>query len=303
MAMPKLLVVAPEEMRLSLESGLAPLEAELYFAVRAEPGRVPSDPFGLQNELSRRPPGFDGALLIAPRRHAPGRLVPSLLVAGVPVGIVQADRPSQLQPWLQAVQVTQQAPQQPLRASMAMGKDFYLEWGDRLLGWMRAGGGEIGASAEDWTAVRLSRTDLCRSLARGPDLAIYCGHARARGWSGYQGVRWEHVMEEEQQRPCRLLITLGCHTLSRTRGVVPFGCQWINSGRASAYLAPAGALKVSAGEQIARILGEHLASLQCRSAGELLIAMDKHLSSEPQLAEAYGQFLAFRLIGNPFQRF
>jgi len=303
MAKQKLLVVAPLEMHKLLELRLAPLEADMHFVERSDRGRAINDPFGLQREISFRPPGLDGVLLVAPRRMSPGRAVPSLLIDGVPIAMIHGDRASQLEPWLQALPVVQKQPEQAIWASMAMGKDFYIALGESLLCSMFAGGRRLGMSVEDWMAVRISRSELCRNLARGPNLAVYCGHARARGWSGYQAVRWEHVIEVEPQQPCRVLITLGCQTLSSSRGVTPFGCKWINSGRATAYLAPVSSLKVAAGEQIAHVLGEQLAMMNCRTIGQLIILMENKLRHESSMANAYQEFQAFRLVGNPFQMF
>jgi hypothetical protein len=297
----KLQVVAPQEMWVPLELGLAVINADLEFTLRPAPGPTPRDPFGLAERISTHPSTLDGVLLVAPRRNAPGRLAPALLVAGVPVALVQADHANQLQPWFQALESAYTPRPQRIWASLAMGKDFYLGWGNRLFDWMQAGGKDQRVSVQNWLADRVSKTEICQNLATGPRLAIYIGHARARGWSGYQALRWEHIAAVEQQHPCGILITLGCRTLSRTRGVVPFGCRWINEGRAAAYLAPAAALKIPPGEQITQALGEQLAAGKCQTIGQLLVSIASVLSSAPQFAQAYKEFLAFRLMGNPFQ--
>lgn len=301
MSSPKLLVVAAQEMWISLERGLTPLEADILYTPRLAHGPAPLDPFGLRAEISARPDQLNGVLLVAPRRNAPSRLVPSLLIDGVPIAIVQADRTEQLNPWLHALYTTQGGQAESIWACMAMGKNAYIAWGKLFFSWMQEGANSRDVLVQNWMADRVSREEVCQNLAIGARLVVYCGHARARGWSGYQALRWEHITNVEQKNPCGILITIGCRTLCRTRGAVPFGCLWINAGRAAAYLAPASSLTIKPAEQIARVLGEQLAAAKCETIGQLLVSTERVLRSAPQMAQAYRQFLTFRLLGNPFQ--
>jgi hypothetical protein len=149
--------------------------------VLAGPDGSLSDPYRLADRLPRL--DADAIVLVAPRRRGPRRLAPGPVVAGMPVAIVQADRPSDLPralappdpdaPWVMA----------------AMAKNVFLDatahWADTL-----ASGGR---SVVDLRADRARRDDLVDGLAAGPRVVLYAGHGRARGWAGYQALRLHHL--------------------------------------------------------------------------------------------------------------
>jgi hypothetical protein len=187
----------------------------------------------------------DVVMVVAPRNRSPRTAAPRAVIGDVVVGMVQADRAADLVGWLAARRA--HAPARSEVAVCSMGKRVFVEVAE---GWLD-GLSSTGWSVEDWGARRISRTELCSRLAHGPRIVMYAGHGRARGWAGYQALRWHHIEEVPVSRPCDLIIALACDTLTRTRGVVAFGSRWVASGRAGAYIGWCGPLRITPGMTIA----------------------------------------------------
>ncbi len=298
----RLAVIAPGEFGESLQNGLAHTCADLVLIPRRPPVPRPGDdPYGIGETAQNLFPRPDGILLIAPRRRAPGRLLPAPVLHGIPIGLVQADRAEQLGPWLQAVAVRRRDNSESRWATMAMNKELYLQWGRRFAGWLKTGAAGRQVRVVSWLADMVPRDKLCKLLATGPCLAVYSGHGRARGWSGYRALRWHHITAVKPERPCGTIFGLACDTLKRTRGIVPFGCRWVEEGRACAYVGSVARLGIKANEALARILGEILARGRCRTVGQLLSAVDNCLTQRSELSDARRALATYRLIGHPLQ--
>jgi hypothetical protein len=292
----RLILVAPgrlgERIAAALPDGIA-----LSAVERAEPGANPRDPYGIAGIVEKVDGAADGLLLVAPRRRSPVRLTPAAVVGGVPVGIVQADRDDELDPWLDAL--GRQAHGFPGWAVMAMGQDFYLDLAETLADRMRQGLTGSALQVEDWRADRLNRADLCDRLARGPRLAGYLGHGRETGWSGYQALRWRHIEAVQQAAPAGLIVGFTCDTLKYARSTAPFGCRWVRGGRAAAYLGSTEAVRTDAGARLVELFGALIAGGKAASVGGLLRALDRRLGEDPALADARAAFATFRLMGYP----
>jgi hypothetical protein len=150
----------------------------------------------------------------------------------------------------------------------------------------------------DWRADRVSRSGLAERLATGPTLALYVGHGRAHGWSGYQTFRWGDAAAEPQRRPTGTVVALACDTLTRHRMVVPFGVRLVATGRACTYLGVAGSLPTTAAETLARVVGDCLVTDAPTTVGALVQAVDDRLAGTDETA-ARRAFSAFRLVGSP----
>jgi hypothetical protein len=297
----RLVAVAPADLWDCLHTGLAPLRLEYELIPRPEAAASSSDPYGLIDLSQALTPRPAGILLIAPTGRSPARLMPSPVLHGVPVGIAQAESAAQLKPWLHALSATHRAVQGTVWAVLAMWKELYLIWGKRFVQWMQRGVHDKEVEVQAWFADTVSRQDLCQRLAAGPQLAVYVGHGRSRGWSGYRGLRWEHVVAVEMRQPCGVLISLACDTLKRTRGVFPFGCQWVSEGRSCSYVGSADRVGYEANAAFAHELGQMFARRHCQTIGQLLREVYEHLEQKPELKKARRAFLTYRLIGNPLQ--
>ena len=268
-------------------------------------GDVNGDPYGLTHLLPNL--GVEAAVLVAPRRRGSRRLLPGPVVAGVPVGIVQADRcgslpslsgcPDPTAPWVVA----------------AMAKDVFLrasdDWAMRLV---------AVHHAIDLRADRARRDDLLEGLAAGPGVVLYAGHGSPRGWAGYQALRIEHVMNSRlseggrEGAPAGVVVAFACKTLARHRGRWPFGSSLVEAGAARAYLAPATTVFTTDAERLAEIVVELLVELRVKldplanrdgdgSTGPLrvcdLMCLIEHRTMQD--AAARRAWATFRLIGDP----
>lgn len=222
-------------------------------------------------------------------------------VDGSPVGLVPMTSEGALRPWLEAVRHRRHpGTGVPEVEILAMWKPFYLEWADRfttgLRGFAPEGAGRIHGS----TADRVDRAELCRRLARGPELAIYLGHGRGRGWSGYRGLRFQHVEAVTAFEPVGFLLSLTCKTFAAERGHVSFGRCWIEAGRACAVLGAVDAVEIEPLEEIAEALLALLCEGRPATVGRLVARLDARLRREGS-TDAVRNWSRFRLLGDPGQ--
>lgn len=232
----------------------------------------------------------DGALLVVPRDTEVAS-APGPVVDGVPVGVVRADAPADLRPWLDAVRppVVHAA----TWAVLAMGKDEFLAPAGALRSGLR---GPPGVCVRDWRADRLDRTALCRRLATGPSLAVYLGHGRPDGWSGYQALRWRHVTAVARRTPAGAVLALACDALAEPTGTVPFLERFVRTGRAGAVVGPVGAVETATLERVATLLGTVLRDDRPATVGALLCGLARRAD-----APLRAHLSSYRLVGSPLQ--
>jgi hypothetical protein len=153
----------------------------------------------------------------------------------------------------------------------AMGKDVYLDAAAYWLDVLRRDRPDL--DVRDVRASVADRDELIAELAAGPELAVYIGHGRPRGWSGYQGVRWHHVAAEQEVRPAGVVVALACDTLTPGRDGVAFGERWVASGRAAAYVGATSPLRIDDGLALQERLARRVAAGCDRDVGALLTAV------------------------------
>jgi len=263
------------------------------------------DPYGLAELLPAL--DIDAAVLVAPRRRGSRRLVPGPVVAGVPVGIVQADRCDQLPALAGAPD-----PEAPWIVA-AMAKNVFLDpsddWAARL---------DAVHPATDLRADRARRTDLLDALANGPSVVLYAGHGSPRGWAGYQALRVEHcagplnssntdTTAVRSGAPAGLMMAFACKTLARHRGRWPFGSSLVETGSTLAYLAPATTVRTADAERLSEIVVDLLVDLTSRSTStgiacgtprvcDLLCSIEQRCRLDAAAGRAWA---TYRLIGDP----
>ena len=222
---------------------------------------------------------------------------PGPCVDGIPVGMLPASGGGEITPWLDALRKTSRRSTHVL----AMWKPFYLGWGERFVAALQAGYGRSEAPVVAQFADTTTKEDLCASLWKGPQLVIYLGHGRSRGWSGYRGLRWHHIASGEQVQPVGTLIALTCDNLKPGRsGETAFGLRWVMEGRAKTFLGAIQEVEITAMEVIAEYLLGHFSDGRCRLLGELIAAVDRdvQLSGEAAIQKNWSYF---RLVGNPLE--
>lgn len=228
--------------------------------------------------------------LVVGRRRGPRAAAPGAVVDGEAVGLLFADDPGELEPWRAA----RASAGRDGIAVCAMGKDVYLDLAGRWIAELRGAGREVA----DLRASVADRHMLLDALAAGPALVLYAGHGRARGWAGYQTVRWDHVVARPMRRPAGAVVALACDTLTRTRGVVPFGVRLVQEGRAAAYLGAAAPLRIGDGVALGDRLVDELASARHSELGALLRAVAAGIERDGDHA-GMRALRALRLVGDP----
>jgi len=84
-----------------------------------------------------------------------------------------------------------------------------------------------------WSGERIHREALLDALGSGPGVALYAGHGRSIGWSGYASIGARHV-RNLSGRPCGLVVSAACQTASRCLVALSFAEAWVTTGRAAA---------------------------------------------------------------------
>lgn len=285
----RLAVVAPGDLATETAALLAREgDAEVRVVERPAPDGPRGDPFRLRELL--RGVTVDAAVLVAPSRRGPRNLTPGPTVHGAPVAIVLADRTDDVR----ALAAPAPATGVDRVAVCAMAKDRYL---DRAGAWIKTLS-SLDGDVLDLRADRVDRSGMCEALAGGPALVVYVGHGRARGWAGYQALRWGHVAAPPLRAAAGLVLAVSCGTLARTRNVTPFGVRWVASGRARAYL---GACRPVAADA-ALALADRLVSRLARGADADVASFVAGVTAELADVDAPSErraWAAFRLIGRP----
>ncbi|HOX26111.1 MAG TPA: C25 family cysteine peptidase [Candidatus Krumholzibacteria bacterium] len=204
---------------------LAPLFAA-YAARRVEVrswlygGDVPEEP-----ALGAAAADCDAVLLVGRGERAPGTVLsgPVLATASgrrIPIGWVPVvDRASLARFVSTAVRLHERAHSVPSVALLAQRHPRFLRLTDRIEAILD--GGERRRTVFRWTSDALVREDLIRALASGLGSAIYVGHGRPTGWTGYYGLRARHF-DGFTGEPLGALIALCCRTASRRRTRLSF---------------------------------------------------------------------------------
>ncbi len=300
--MRELVVIAPREYWPVIRSGLVVCDYKVRFFVRQEiisskksKQKIANDPYQLTQLVTRLRTKVDALLLVVPRNRSPRSVAPGPLISGLPLGLVFANQPSDLKPWLMAA--TYDSPHH-LWVVLAMWRRSYLRLGKRIARWMRSSNPN---NVEGWYDDTITRDDLVQKLAQGPRVVVYVGHGRPRGLTGYEGLRWYHFTQVQQRQPCGTFICFACDTLKRTYGVFPFGCRLVLSGAVGAYLGAVEPLLVDANTRLAHLMGELFDKRAASDLATLVIKMHERLHDKPEYKPAYKAFSDYRIIGNPLQ--
>lgn len=221
---------------------------------------------------------------------------------GTPVGLLPVNHPEELIPWFQAIQETRFQPTAPSYQILSMWKPFYIQWANRFVAALKEGLPSNGSNVIPLFADETSRDSLCHALWNGPKLALYVGHGRSRGWSGYRGFRWEHLAAQEQVRPVGALMTITCDNLKPGRaGEMSFGERWVLTGRAGAFFGATDSIKIKPLQTIARSFLSHFSSGEITNLGQLISFVDRDVHDGDD-ADVKANWSRFRIIGNPLQQ-
>jgi hypothetical protein len=275
------LVVGPGAFRPALGAALDRLGVEV---VRWSSGRA-----GLERLAQRTQ--ADAILVIAPARGSAAALVPAPVLAGVPVGLLPADSPAALAPWLAALG---RPPGAPVWAVLA-------EWEQRYLRRARSYAARLAAVAPGrrvrrWLADRLNGEALLERLACAPRWITYFGHASGEGLGGYFGVRAAEVLAQPACAPTSVFWCWACRTLGHARGGA-FGARLVLAGRVAAFVGSVDEVRSDANEALAALASEAMAPPPA-SVGELMRRLDLAVAArrDPALTRAWH---GYRLLGNP----
>jgi hypothetical protein len=297
----KLLVVAPKAFEESIVQAFNGIGVTVLFSVIERSAITTIDPFGIKEQILNADKSPDAVLLVAPANRSPARLIPHPLVSGKPVGIVQPDSMESFSRWLSAV-VSHSASNGPaVWAILSMSKKEYLKGAEKMLKGLHSSEHINGIKVERWFADTTYREDLCKYLAKGPNLAIYFGHARPRGWSGYHAVRWSHITAEPLQSPVGTLINIACSTLKKQHQRPSFGTKWINAGRACTFVGNVTGVKTEDNNALSHFMLDLFLREPVDNIGQLWQFIDSQCVLSSESSKIRRALKTYRIMGNPLQ--
>ncbi len=174
----------------------------------------------------------------------------------------------------------------PTVALLAQRHPRYLRLTDRIETIL--GDGRDPRAVFRWTSDLLLREDLIHALASGIGSAIYLGHGRAVGCTGYYGLRAHHF-DDFPGEPFGALIALCCRTASRKRTPLSFAEALPLKGVCGAVFAAVTSTLHTDNTRWAVRLGD--AYLQgARNLGDLVLAA---------LPTSARQLAPYRILGDP----
>lgn len=182
----------------------------------------------------------DAVLLIAPPRRAPRTLADSPLLARpdgqeIPIGLLMPRHPQELEIFAAAaakVQLQQKA--FPSLALLSQRHPRYKRLGERIEQILAPHRQKIPVF--NWSSDLVFQEDLIKGLAAGLGTALYLGHGRPVGWSGYAGLRAHHFTEKEGH-PLGSILSLCCLTASRRKVGRSFSETLVLKGHTASCLA------------------------------------------------------------------
>ena len=281
-------IAAPAKLLASLEPLLAARAARQPLLVLPDKvAPVLADP------AAYLPPGTEALLVVGPVHRGPRRSLSGLWVHDstgrkVPVGWLPASTPRLATYATAAAKVLNRA--QGVGPVIVLGQweDRFLRVALRTSRWF-----EKHAPAPpvfQWTADRISRTDLIEALACGPGVAMYYGHGRANGWAGYHGVRVSHFPPTWTE-PIGGLLTLCCENASRRGGRLSFVEELVLRGVCGGALAAASKTR----HEDNRLLGPALSEALTAGAAHTLAT----LVEAAQVPPGFWERTSYRFIGDP----
>lgn len=233
----------------------------------------------------------DAVLAIGPRSRSPRRMLPGpVLDTGdrvVPIGWLPDTGPDGVRRFAAAAAAVhgRAAVGQAAGRSLAVLGQRHPRYDDLAGRIARLAGEQPGLAVTRLTAYEVHRDDLAATLAAGPAVAVYVGHGRPSGWSGYAGVRAEHLVGSAQ--PVAAVLSLTCHVASRHRVGLSFAEALVVQGVTASALAAIGPTLHTANARWALRLGPELSA--AATVGDLVAAIAPH---DPGAA-------SYRLIGDP----
>jgi hypothetical protein len=258
------------------------------------------DPYGIEQMAESLSSGKDALLLVDGYDFTPAQLLPGIIHNDIPIGLVQAESPAQMAPWINALSSTR-SKGRSIWAVMAMWKRPYLSAGNLMEKMMLSRAQMEEIDVLSCFADMVSREDMCSLLASGLSLAVYFGHGRPEGWCGYRGIRWEHIVAEELKESCGVLVSFACDTLRQIAKIPCFGSRWIASGRACTYIGCTSQVNREANAMLAEVVGQILSKGNCQTIGQLFQMVYAHIE-ENELEKAREALSHYRLLGDPLHR-
>jgi hypothetical protein len=214
---------------------------ELVEAYRLNRILVDFLPYGKEvpnhRELNKTIGDHQAALFFFPARRAPGTIIENLFLTNhrgqaVPIGLVPVKGKGTIRNFCRTASKLQKRPQvERSLAVLAQRHPRYLKVASRIEKYLHQ---HSSWHCFNWSSDVVIKEDMFTGLGSGMGLAIYLGHGRPKGWSGYYGTRIDHF--SKSRKPMGAMVSLCCHTASRRRVSISFAENLVLKGISGASL-------------------------------------------------------------------
>lgn len=275
------------------------LSQQIELSVWLTPNKIPSDEKTISSMTAQYLEKNDTVLIISKYGNRTPADFPKICLNNFLVSVVYYQSHGDILKWITAIkQYQNHSPRQVLVLGML--KPFYVKWANKIYNSLK-----ISKYTEDKITRHLpdvtTNIELAEKLSSGCLMAIYVGHGRSRGWSGYRGFRWNHVVRFIQKQPIGSMISLSCSSLSQDKEEsVPLGIKWVMDGRNCVFLGSIAAVKIKPLEEITNIMLEVITSVEVQRMDQLIFKMNDKIEqlNNPEINLIWS---SFRLVGNPIQ--
>ncbi|NKQ38070.1 MAG: hypothetical protein HF967_01075 [Methanosarcinales archaeon] len=240
-----------------------------------------------------------GVIIILPLTITAHEAIPYSIINGIPIGLYYYQKSNDIS---EILRTANNYPifQKSELVVLAMWKEFYLNLGNKIHQTLTKGYSNKRLAVNKWFSDEVSRDELVQRLIdRKISLVIYLGHGRSRGWSGYRGLRWHHLLSKKaKSSSIGIIISMTCDNLKFEHNKIPFGLKWVLENRACSFFGAVESVKIFPMKKICNLLGNIFSEGKVDTIGGLIVLLDKEISEtkNDEIKECWSKF---RLIGNP----
>jgi len=180
--------------------------------------------------------GFDAVMLAGDSRFSPQKVISGPFInpegKNIPVGWLPVSEPVNLKKFIStSVRVHKRKKDRITLGLLSQRTSQYLKVIDKMQAELKGLSKKI--TFFRWTSELVFPEDMLAGINSGIGAAIYIGHGRPVGWSGYFGIRMQHFRDFANE-PAGSVISLCCNTAGRKNVRISFSENLVIEGFASA---------------------------------------------------------------------
>jgi hypothetical protein len=244
-----------------------------------------------ENDLTGMAKGFDAVMLAGDSRFSPQKVISKPFITiddkKIPVGWLPVKDAETLSRFINTASEIQKRKKNRVAVGLLSQRTSqYLQVIEKMEKELKGQSKEI--TSFRWTSELVFPEDMLMGINCGIGAAIYVGHGRPVGWSGYFGIRMQHFIDFANE-PVGSVLSLCCNTASRKNVGVSFSENLVMEGiSASAF----GAIRTTLFSDNTR-----WAVNVCHSLGKGITTIGDLITDAAPMSKS--GITSYRLIGDP----